>query len=148
VRIEYIIFIVNLAVTLIMCGAIWLTQLSLYPLFASVGKAEFSAYEQEHIRRITPIAWTMIHIELFSSALLLLVRPSEMPFGAAVVGFVFVIWIWYSTKKIQCPLHQALAKGFDQQLHAKLLQSNVHRAVAWTMRGILMLVMLVWIIQP
>ena len=68
--------IAQLVSTLFMTGLIWCVQLVHYPLFARVGEGTFSAYEQDHQRRITWIVMPVMLVELASGVLLF----SDSPF--------------------------------------------------------------------
>jgi hypothetical protein len=120
-----------------MTGAIWLAQLSQYPLLAYVGTKNFITYESEHIRRISKIAWFILYVELATGALLLFYTPGTIPRFIPIIGFILISIIWVTTWFIQYPLHKKLAHGFDKEFHRKLVESNWIRTIAWTGRAIL-----------
>lgn len=132
-----ILFLIHYLATLIMTGAIWLAQLSQYPLLAYVGRRNFIRYEHEHIRRISDIAWFIIYIELITGFLLLFFRPAGISVMIPLIGFLLIVSIWTATWFIQYPIHKQLAQGFNKELHRKLVSSNWIRTVAWTVRALL-----------
>lgn len=129
--------LIHYASTLIMTGAIWLAQLSQYPLLAYVGRRNFVRYENQHIRRISNIAWFIIYIELISGALLLVFTPTEVPPYTPILGFLLIVLIWSATWFIQYPIHKKLAHGFDKTLHRKLVNTNWLRTISWTLRALI-----------
>lgn len=136
-----VVFLVNLFVTYIMCGALWLTQLSYYPLLGIVGRLDgdvYDAAERAHIRRVSGIAWLMLSIELATSALLLWTRPRAFAFPAALAGFALIVVIWVSTLGCQNRCHKMLAAGFRPEIHRLLLHTNWVRVVAWTTRAVIL----------
>ena len=133
-----LILLIHYVATLIMTGAIWLAQLSQYPLLAYVGRRNFIRYEHEHIRRISDIAWFVIYVELLTGFILLFPIVPGVEFSTRVVGFALIVIIWLATWFVQYPIHNKLAReGFNARLHKKLVQTNWIRTVAWTLRAIL-----------
>jgi hypothetical protein len=133
-----ILFLINLLVSTAMCGIIWFTQLSHYPLLGFVGKEAFMRYEQEHVRRISFVAWFMLAIELVTSAVLVIARPAELSFLNACIGLLLMLVIWVSTWILQFPYHKRLQAGFDATAHAMLVSTNWIRTIAWTLRVLLL----------
>ena len=134
--------LIHYVATLIMTGAIWLAQLSQYPLLAYVGRRNFIRYEHEHIRRISDIAWFVIYIELFTGIALLLFSPQGILFSVRLIGFSLIVVIWLTTWFVQYPLHKKLEHGFDLKLHQKLVRTNWIRTIAWTLRAIILTIII------
>ncbi|KND52129.1 MAG: hypothetical protein AB198_02380 [Parcubacteria bacterium C7867-003] len=132
------IFIVHYISTLIMTGAIWLAQLSQYPLLVYVGRRNFIRYEHEHINRISGVAWFIIYLELFTSIILLLINDNIVPSYFWVSGLFLIFLIWFATWSVQYPIHKKLEKGFDKTLHRKLVNSNWIRTITWTLRSLML----------
>ena len=76
--------------------------------------------------------------ELVSSLALLAARPRGMPAWAAWAGVALVGIAWASTAFVQVPLHGTLARGFDEDAHARLVATNWVRTVAWSGHAVLM----------
>jgi hypothetical protein len=134
-----VIFLTNLASTLLMAGVIWIVQVVHYPLFARVGASGFAAYEAEHASRITYVVGPLMVVELATSVLLLWARPARMPVAAVLLGIALVATVWVSTFLVQVPLHATLSRGFDGKAHATLVVTNWVRTAAWTARGALVI---------
>ena len=60
--------VVQLACCAFMAGVIWVVQLILYPAFAQIQSAEFSAFHAKHSQKITFIVGPMMGLELFTAA--------------------------------------------------------------------------------
>ncbi|MHC4550745.1 MAG: hypothetical protein ACYTEZ_18450 [Planctomycetota bacterium] len=134
--------LVHAAATLFMCGLIWFVQIVHYPGFATVGRAEFTAYEAAHTRRTGWVVTAPMLIEL-ATALALVVRPpAALPTASVWLGLGLVAVLWLSTGLLQMPAHRRLLTGFDARVAARLVRTNWLRTGAWTARGVLALWML------
>ncbi len=136
------VFVVNLAVTHIMCGALWLTQLSYYPLLGAIGRLGGDASakaERAHIHEVAGIAWLMMTLELATSALLLWVRPASLSLPAALAGMGLILVIWIETLGHQFRFHKLLAVAYSEETHRKLMRTNWIRVIAWSLRALLLL---------
>jgi uncharacterized membrane protein len=131
-------FVASLASSWFMCGLIWIVQVVHYPLFGRVGREGFATYEAAHARLITPIVGPAMLVELVSSIALLAARPRGMPAWAAWAGVALVGVAWASTAFVQVPLHGTLARGFDEDAHARLVATNWVRTAAWSGHAALM----------
>lgn len=126
--------------TVSLVGLIWTIQLVHYPLFLRVPSEAFSAYEPEHMRRITWLVGPLMLVEAGTAILLVLTRPES---AAVWVGGVLLVVIWVSTATIQGPLHGRLARdGFDESRIRWLVASNWVRTAAWSARGLIALSLL------
>ena len=123
------------AATWFMTGLIWVIQVVHYPLFARVGAAGYSEYQLTHQSLISLIVGPAMLVEALATAAILVTRRDAPAFTAAILLAI----IWASTAFLQVPMHNALANGFDAQAHARLVDTNWIRTVAWTARGILAL---------
>lgn len=128
--------------SLAMTGLIWCIQVVHYPLFAAVGRDEFTRYEADHARLITLVVGPLMLVELAAALWLAAVRPAGVPAWMVWTGLALVAAIWISTAAIQVPCHARLAAGFDAEVHARLVSSNWIRTVGWTARGVLSLAMI------
>lgn len=125
-------------VTLFMTGLIWFVQVVHYPLFDRVGKSDFTAYEAQHTRRTGLLVGGPMLLELGLAATL-----AWSPGGrAAWCGLGLLGIIWLSTALCQVPMHRRLEKGFDQAAHQRLVVGNWVRTIAWSLRGVLAILML------
>lgn len=118
-----------------MTGLIWVIQVVHYPLFARVGAEGYREYQLAHQSLISLIVGPAMLVEALATAAILVTRRDSPAITAAILLAI----IWASTAFLQVPLHNALANGFDAQAHARLVDTNWIRTIAWTARGILAL---------
>jgi hypothetical protein len=125
-------------VTFFMTGLIWFVQVVHYPLFDRVGKADFASYEQQNTRRTTWVVAGPMLLELGLSAVLAWSPGGTLAWcGLALLGI-----IWLSTAVCQVPMHCRLEQGFDRAAYRSLVRGNWVRTIAWSLRGVLAVVML------
>lgn len=129
-------------VTLYMAGLIWFVQLVHYPLMRDVGPAHYQAYQSLHEKRTAYAVGPAMLAELACAALLCAFPPPGVPPWMAWAGLALVIGIWLSTALLQVPCHRILACGFDPIAHRRLVRSNWVRTAAWSMRGVLALLII------
>lgn len=127
---------VHSASTWALVGLIWTIQCVHYPLFALVGPENFTSYHQRHSTQITWVVAPLMLMELGSAAWLVLAGARD-PW--LLLSLIPLAVNWLSTWRLQIPLHDRLAGGFEAQVHRRLVQSNWVRTVSWTMRGIFLL---------
>ena len=82
--------------TLFLVGLIWFVQIVHYPLFSTVGKDQFSAYEERHQRRTTWVVGPPMLVELIT-ALMLLKEVPDNSLSLACGGALLIAVIWLST---------------------------------------------------
>jgi hypothetical protein len=75
--------------------------------------------------------------ELVTTGVLLFWGSRELWLLASLVPLGFN---WVSTALVQIPLHNQLALGFDLSVHRKLVATNWWRTIAWSLRGVCLLV--------
>ncbi len=112
-------------------------QLVHYPLFLSIGSEFFVAYELKHTTRTGWIVAPLMLLEAAGSTILLFLdRTSPSLWIAWILLFV----VWLSTFLIQVPIHRELCQSFREEKVQKLVKTNWYRTIAWTGRGILLLI--------
>jgi uncharacterized membrane protein len=134
--------IINLATSLFMTGVIWFVQVVHYPLFGKVGVVDFSVYETAHTRLTTFIVGPPMLLETVTSLLLVRFCPIESVVIWLWIGLLLQLVLWLSTIFIQVPCHRQLEKGFNAEVHRRLVSSNWLRTIVWTLRSLLLLFLL------
>ncbi|MFN7115322.1 MAG: hypothetical protein ACK4TA_00900 [Saprospiraceae bacterium] len=132
-------FIIHLFFTLYMTGLIWFVQVVHYPLMGRIGEEAFLEYEKHHQNRTFLVVGFQMVIELMTGVLLLW-QQSYNPLQWWNVGLLIIIWL--STFLLQSPLHGKLGTEFRIEWQDKLLNTNWIRTIAWTLRSIILLSML------
>lgn len=133
------VLLAHTAATWYMVGLIWFVQVVHYPLFGGVGQAESVQYAADHQRLTTFVVAPPMLIELVTAALLLAVRPANVPASWAWAGMAMLAIVWLSTALLQIPRHNELSAGYNAPAHAALVATNWVRTIAWSARGVLAL---------
>lgn len=143
-----LLLLANLAATGMLIGLTWTIQLVHYPLFAQVGTDAWLAYAAGHGRRITVLVAPWMLLELGTAAALVADRPPILPDAAAWGGLALVGLIWLSTGLVQAPLYGRLSRRWDAADHRRLVATHGVRTACWTLRGVLLLVVLAEALRP
>jgi len=130
------------ASTLALFGLIWFVQVVHYPLFSLVGREHFVEYERLHQMRTTWVVAPLMSIEALTASLILVSNLTSPERTLAWFGWILLLLIWLSTAFLQVPLHRRLAAGYDSQTATRLVRSNWVRTIAWTMRGVVALMLM------
>ncbi len=138
-----LLFVGHSAATLYMTGVTWFVQVVHYPLFARIGVAEFSAYEQRHTALTTWVVAPPMLLEAGTAMLLIWLRPVGVSDMQIWIGLALLAVIWASTFLVQVPCHEVLSREYDSVVHQRLVSTNWIRTAAWSLRGLLVLWM-VW----
>ncbi|MCA9083844.1 MAG: hypothetical protein KDA81_07300 [Planctomycetaceae bacterium] len=129
--------LLHVLLTCFMTGLIWFVQIVHYPMFADVGRTEFSSYEIRHNQRTTWIVAPIMIAELATGMFIAVrIEGNEL---AAAVGVGLILMIWLSTAVLQVPEHRRLMAGFDARSWRRLVLTNWIRTSAWTVRAFLTL---------
>ena len=137
-----LLFLAHCSATLYMTGVIWFVQVVHYPLFASIGVAEFSAYEQRHTALTTWVVAPPMLVELATASLLFWFRPLGILTVQVWIGLGLLAVIWGSTFLVQVPCHEVLSKRLDAAVLKRLIWTNWIRTAAWSLRALLVLWMI------
>lgn len=130
---------IHCAATWALVGLIWTVQMVQYPLFETVGREAFRAYHKRHTRQITWVVAPLMLMEL-GTGLAWAAEATRNPWVLA--SLAPLAFNWLSTWRVQIPLHESLSNGFDPEAHRKLVSSNWWRTLAWTLRGVFLLLAL------
>lgn len=125
---------VHIVATIAMFGLIWMVQIVHYPLMALVGRAEFRAWHDRHLRLTTWVVGPLMLAETAAATALLEWSPPAKPAWLPWVGIALVLVVWISTAALQVPMHRRLERGWDEHAHRFLVRSNWVRTAAWTAR--------------
>ncbi len=125
--------------TLFMVGLIWFVQIVHYPLYSNVGREQFPEYERLHNRLTTWVVGPAMLLEV-ATAVVLLKSPPSGSTSLAWVALGLLALIWISTATLSVPAHNALTIEFSKIQHHQLVATNWIRTVAWSLRGVIVLV--------
>ncbi len=133
------------AATLLMTGLDWFVHAVHYPMFAraaSAGDEHYREFQREHLRRTAPLIPPIMLLELTTVVVLLLVVDPPFDRWLAWVGAGLLALVWVATFGGAVPMHHRLERGFDAGAHRWLLRFDLVRALAWTARSGVALLML------
>jgi hypothetical protein len=122
-----------------MVGLIWFVQIVHYPLFRRVGKDEFPAYERDHQSQTTWVVLPLMFVEASTATAMLIARPAQVSMADSVLGLALLATAWISTFFVQVPAHARLSSSFDEATHRRLVRTNWLRTMAWSGRGVLLI---------
>ncbi|HEU0077488.1 MAG TPA: hypothetical protein VFQ76_07545 [Longimicrobiaceae bacterium] len=142
------VLLLNVASTGVMIGVIWLVQVVHYPLFGGVGRDGWTGYAAAHGRRTTWVVGPPMLVELATGIALVLRPPQGIPPAALWAGLALIAVAWASTALLQVPRHRVLGAGWDAAAHRSLVAGNWLRTAAWTLRGVLLLLVLARLLPP
>jgi hypothetical protein len=125
----------ELVATLFMTGLIWFVQVVHYPLFAKVGAEHAIAYQTAHMERTGWVVAVPMLVE--AGACALLTFRGDLPSLIRWPGALLLAVVWIATAVLLVPAHEALARGFDASVHARLVGANWIRTFAWSARAAL-----------
>ena len=126
--------------TLFMVGLIWFVQIVHYPLYSSVGREHFPEYEALHNRLTTWVVGPAMIVEMVTAVTLLRYSPNSSAL-LVWIGLALLAVIWLSTATLSVPAHNALTVEFSATAYRKLVSTNWIRTLAWSMRGLIVMVM-------
>ena len=134
-----LILLAQVFATLFMVGLIWFVQVVHYPLYANVGSEQFPQYEALHNRLTTWVVGPAMLIEMVT-AVVLVKYSSHASLSLASTALALLIVIWISTAALSVPAHDVLTAGFSTEAYRRLVNTNWIRTVAWTARGVILMV--------
>jgi hypothetical protein len=135
--------LVHLLATVYMAGVIWFVQVVHYPMFSGFSEfsefagTEFRSCAIRHQRLTARVVLLPMVIEITTGIWLAIAHHNSATAMWWWIALALIGVIWWSTFAIQVPLHQTLARGFQPAAHQRLVTSNWVRTVAWSVRAVL-----------
>jgi hypothetical protein len=137
-----VLLLAHAAATMFMVGVIWFVQVVHYPLFARVGASDFPAYSWANSRMTGLVVGPPMLVEAATAVALVIGTPAGISVSLVRMGLVLLASIWLSTALLQSPRHTELGQGFASGSHRALVASNWLRTVLWSLRGLIVLLIL------
>lgn len=134
--------VLNLIAAWTMTGVIWIVQLVHYPLLAVVGADRSVDVAVRHQRAISFVVGPPMAVEGVTTLWLLADRPDGVAAWLPWAGAVCVGVALLSTVLLSVPRHARMAAGPDPEVGAELVRTNWPRTIAWTMHGVIAMVVL------
>jgi hypothetical protein len=130
-------------------GTAWTTQRVLFPLRAFVGQGDYFGYEARYAELTQLPVVTVFSLLLLATALLLWVRPSDLPEWSVWLGGLLEAITVFWTLSLQLPLQARIGQeGFSETLHQQVIANNWVRTAAITAHAVLLVWMTVRIMTP
>ena len=85
--------------------------------------------------------------ELVTGVWLVLEPPDVVGAPPMLLNAALLAVLWISTFLLQRPLHRELAEGYDQAKVDRLVATSWIRTLAWTLRALLLVVLLVLFVE-
>ena len=136
------VLLLHVVCTWFMVGLIWTIQIVHYPLFAWVGETTFEAFEKGHTTRMSRLLAVPASMEVVTGALLVWVAPGGLSPALVLASGSILATLWVVTLLVQVPLHRALSAQRFESAISRLVSSNWLRTTGWTIRGLLVILML------
>jgi hypothetical protein len=125
-----------------MVGVIWFVQLVHYPLLATIGIDRAPEIAVEHQRRTGWVVGLPMAAEGVTTLWLVFDSPSGVHVVLPYVGGLLLAIALGSTIFLSVPLHEKMAQAPTVDIGHKLVRTNWPRTIAWTLRGVLVAIML------
>jgi hypothetical protein len=120
-------------------GTAWVTQQVLYPLRGFVTGADAAEYQAQYVTLIQMPVVTGFALLLLATAVLIWLRPPEVPEWAVWTGPVLEGLALWSSLTREVPLHVRMAaEGFTPTLNAELMDGSWLRTAAVTTHALLL----------
>ena len=134
--------ILNAASALVMTGVIWFVQVVHYPLLAIVPVENARTVAGEHQSRTAWVVGAPMGIEGVTTLWLMFDRPAGVPWVLAWAGGACVAVALLCTVLLSVPRHARMAETPDARVGRELVLTNWPRTVAWSLHGIIGVVLL------
>lgn len=145
----YVVLAACLALAWYNVGTVWTTQRVLFPLRAFVGQSDYLGYEARYADLtqipIVAVFWLLV----LGTALLLWVRPTELPEWSVWMGALLEAVTVFWTLGLQLPLQLRIGReGFSEALYSQVVAGNWIRTLAITVHALLLVWMMVRVTTP
>lgn len=138
---------VNMVATWTMVGVIWFVQVVHYPLLSVVPVESASTVAVDHQRRTGWVVALPMAAEGFTTLGLLFAAPDDVTSILPWIAAVLLAVALGCTVILSVPRHARMAAHPDELVGRELVVTNWPRTIAWSLRGLLVLVMVWQVIQ-
>ncbi len=132
---------VHLAATWYLVGLIWTIQVVHYPSFSSIGEEGYASFQTSHMNRMGGVVGPAWLVEGITVLAVFFLAPTGTDRLIATAGGLLEAIAIAVTVGASIPAHEALSRGFDANAHRRLVRTNWWRTAAWTLRGVLALLL-------
>jgi hypothetical protein len=129
-------------VTAMLTGIIWFVQIVHYPLFPLAGGQNYPLFQRRHEQGITRVVAPLMIVESLTGIAVIILFPVGVSRSLFYLTLVLLLINWLSTFFLQVPQHRILEHGFNYSAWQTLAKTNWVRTLTWTMRIIILLIIL------
>lgn len=137
-----VVLLLNVVSTFTMVGVIWFVQVVHYPLLSVVPVESASTVAVDHQRRTGWVVMAPMTVEGFTTLGLLKWVPAGVVWWVPWLNGVFLAVALGCTVFLSVPRHARMAAQPDASVGRELVVTNWPRTVAWSARGIVLVLML------
>ena len=138
---------VALAATWAMTGVIWVIQVVHYPIFDVVDRGADGAgwvrFGERHRASISFVVGPFMALEGATGLWIVADPPGDASRLLPLVALALMGVAYGVTAFVSVPLHERLTSVFDAEAHRRLVATNWWRTAAWTLRGVVLAVLLI-----
>ena len=131
------ILILNIIIAILMSGIIWYAQI-VYYLFRFIGRNNFALYKKEYDKKVLPLGILLMISDLASGSMLIFFNQSGLDI-LYLINLMLIILIIMITFLIEVPAHLSLESAFTNSKYKRLLNTNLIRAIIYTIRVLLLI---------
>ncbi len=144
---DLIVLTVALAATWAMVGVIWVIQVVHYPIFDAVDRGEgdeaWVRFGDRHRASISFVVGPFMAAEGVTGLWIVAAPPGDASRVLPLIALGLMAVAYGVTAFVSVPLHERLTHSFDADAHRRLVATNWWRTAAWTLRGLVLGVLLV-----
>ena len=144
---DLIVLTVALGATWAMAGVIWVIQVVHYPIFDAVERGEgdtaWVRFGERHRSSISFVVGPFMALEGATGLWIVADPPGDASRILPLVALALMGVAYGVTALVSVPLHERLTATFDADAHRRLVTTNWWRTAAWTVRGVVLGVLLV-----
>ena len=144
---ELIVLTVALAATWAMAGVIWVIQVVHYPIFDTVERGPddtgWVRFGERHRASISYVVGPFMALEGATGLWIVAAPPGDASRVLPLIALALMAVAYGVTAFVSVPLHERLTASFDADAHRRLVSTNWWRTTAWTLRGVVLVVLLV-----
>ena len=139
---EDVVLVLNVLASWTMVGVIWFVQVVHYPLLSVVPVESASAVAVEHQRRTGWVVMLPMTIEGVATLLLLAMVPEGVAWYVPWLAGIPLAVALGATVLLSVPRHAQMASNPDPTVGRELVTTNWVRTIAWSLRGLVAVGML------
>lgn len=144
---DLIVLAVAIAATWGMVGVIWVIQIVHYPIFDAIEQggdgSAWIAFGERHRASISYVVGPFMLLEGATGLWIVADPPGDATRVLPLVALALMAVAYGVTAIVSVPYHERLTHRFDAEALRGLIRTNWWRTAAWTLRGVVLVSLLV-----